>query len=173
MLLPCGAAAQLLQEEAEQECGQGQPVARGSPHGGTGQWAGSACPHSTMVQRRDATSNAGCKQRRGKAAGCARCTSVGTGKAAVAGTPTCLPPPWELQDIPCPGNSQASYSSLPRGGVWGDASRPTARGTWEHWDLGILEVTDMRAVVPSPMGSQSLGILCSVSAQTPMLGKAW
>lgn len=68
VLLPCGAAAQLLQEEAEQECGQGQPVARGSPHGGTGQWAGSACPHSTMVQRRDATSNAGCKQRRGKAA---------------------------------------------------------------------------------------------------------
>lgn len=68
MLLPCGAAAQLLQEEAEQECGQGQPVARGSPHGGTGEWAGSACPHSTMVQRRDATSNAGCKQRRGKAA---------------------------------------------------------------------------------------------------------
>lgn len=110
---------------------------------------------------------------KGEGCSCAHCTSGGTGKAAVAGTPTCLPPPWELQDVPCPRNSQASYSSLPRGGVWGDASRPTARGTWEHWDLGILEVTDMRAVVSSLMGSQSLGILCSVSAQTPMLGKAW
>lgn len=147
--------------------GQGQPTWW---HGAVGRVCLPSQHHGPALRRHlqrrlQAEKGEGCRY--------ARCTSVGTGKAAVAGTPTCLPPPWELQDIPCPGNSQASYSSLPRGGVWGDASRPTARGTWEHWDLGILEVTDMRAVVPSPMGSQSLGILCSVSAQTPMLGKAW
>lgn len=32
--------------------------------------------------------------------------------------------------------------------------------------------TDMRAGVHPPVGSHSLGILCSVSAQTPMLGRA-
>lgn len=37
MLLPGPAAAQLLQEEAEQEGDEGQAVARGSPHTGTRQ----------------------------------------------------------------------------------------------------------------------------------------
>lgn len=147
VLLPCPAAAQLLQEQAEQEGGQGQPVARGSPHVGTGQGAGSARPHSTMVQRRDATTNAGCKQRRGKA------SAVGTGPVWALGRqlwlgPSYLPPPWGLQHIPCPGSSWGSYSSLPRGSVQGDASMPTSCGTWENWDLGILEVTDVRASYP-------------------------
>lgn len=159
MLLPCPAAAQLLQEEAEQECGQGQPVARGSLHAGTGQWAGSARPHSTMLQRRDATSNASCKQRR------ERLQLWALGRQLWL-APSHLPPPWGLQHIPCPGSSQGSYSSLPRGGVWGDTSMPTSCGTWESWDLGILEMADVRAVAPSnpPMGSQILGIPCSGSS---------
>lgn len=166
MLLPGPAAAQLLQEEAEQEGDEGQAVARGSPHAGTGQWAGSAGPHSTMVQHRGATSNTSCKQRRGKAA--AVPTGAGWALGSCAWDTPDLPPPWELQHIPCPGIWQASCSRVD--GVWGDAPI-----MWylEHWDLGILGVIGRRAVVNPPTGSQSLGILCSESAQTPVLGRAW
>lgn len=95
LLLPCPAAAQLLQEEAEQERGQGQPGARGSPHGGTG----SAGPHSTMVQRRDAASNTGCEQRRGKL----HLSSLEQCKNSCAWDTLLPSTPCELQHIPCPG----------------------------------------------------------------------
>lgn len=40
MLLPCLAAARLLQEEAEQDCGEGQAAARCRMHSGAQEWEG-------------------------------------------------------------------------------------------------------------------------------------